>query len=93
VLLKSKFPVSKACARVLSNLKDPSTVPVLIKAMRLEVEWMSSQAAVEALAEFALNFAQQICPALVEALGQGRSLPKVRSKDWCSTGLLQNRHY
>ena len=71
VLLKSKFPVSKACARVLSNLKDPSTIPVLIKAMRLEVEWMSSQAAVEALAEFAPNFAQQICPALVEALGQG----------------------
>jgi TIR domain/HEAT repeats len=71
MLLKSKFPVSKACARVLSNLKDPSTVPVLIKAMRLEVEWMSSQAAVEALAEFAPNLAQQICPALVEALGQG----------------------
>ena len=71
MLLKSKFPVSKACARVLSNLKDPSTLPVLIKAMRLEVEWMSSQAAVEALAEFAPNLAQQICPALVEALGQG----------------------
>jgi HEAT repeat protein len=71
LLLKSKFPVSKACARVLGNLKDPSTVPVLIKAMRLEVEWMSSQAAAEALAEFAPNFAQQICPALVEALRQG----------------------
>jgi len=71
LLLKSKFPVSKACARVLSNLKDPSTVPVLIKAMRLEVEWMSTQAAVEALAEFAPEGAHEICPALVEALGQG----------------------
>lgn len=71
LILKSKFPVSKACARVLSILKDPSTVPVLIKAMRLETEWMSSQAAVEALAQFAPDLAQQICPALVEALGQG----------------------
>jgi hypothetical protein len=35
VLLKSKFPVSKACARVLSNLKDPSTIPVLIKGYAL----------------------------------------------------------
>lgn len=71
LIVKSKFPVTKACARVLAGSRDPAVIPVLIRTMRLNADWMSSQACVDALGEFAPDQAATICPALVEALGQG----------------------
>jgi HEAT repeat protein len=71
LIVKSKFPVTKACARVLGNTKDPSVIPVLIKTMRLNADWMSSQACVDALGEFAPQAPEEVCAALIEGLELG----------------------
>jgi len=71
LIVKSKFPVTKACARVLGNIKDPAVIPVLIKTMRLAADWMSSQACVDALGEFAPQAPEEVCPALIEGLELG----------------------